>query len=513
MKKIVLIGVVTLAAVVVVVVWMLRARIPPPTASRDVPTSQPGRAVRAPRHSYKLVADGALETAVVRIGRASALLVELNTGQCRRLFGGMALENARIAQEIHPSGHAIIGQGRTGITRTVLDFKDDAEARVFRKQKKPSWKTWDEEAKYFFYDPHANTLTRFPRTMKRSIVVAFCWLPGTDLLAVCEMREEECTYLVDSKGKTISTLPDAGPWAGLGGVVNTYRRRVSKSGTLALGSVSLTSADGGETTQIRVREGQAIAGWSPDGRYVLVCPSPEQFSAPIDIFPFPKGLYVSGIIDVERGEDLNEGTGASLGVLPVSLWDRSNNETSHLLDVPLRVPHASSPDAYSETPFLITTRGILAFLRRDAGEDESHLEYFDFKGRRWAHIPTPLPSDSEWVSTIFVSSDGTDVLLWATVLSASDGSAEAGASEEPEKSSPEKMFLVRPEALSAQLLPIHLEVSVCHPTGFTLVQDGTILAIENDDLIRYDPETDQKRVIVEDLFETWKRKGDEIRPQ
>jgi len=45
------------------------------------------------------------------------------------------------------------------------------------------------------------------------------------------------------------------------------------------------------------------------------------------------------------------------------------------------------------------------------------------------------------------------------------------------------------------------------------MKDRAILAIENDSLIRYDPETDEKRVIVEDLLGTWKELGEQMGPQ
>ena len=283
------------------------------------------------------------------------------------------------------------------------------------------------------------------------------------------------------------------------------------SGSGEIPSVTFAPWDETDPVTIEAPPGFNVIGWSPDARYVLLAPKSDGFL--LDYCPVPSMDTRSGSA-MEAALLFDRVTSGSRSdrkeALPLTLWDREQDLKSHLFDLDLRAPEGaeSYADAVNGLAFFLTTRGILSFVRTAPEKTARELVYCDFTDRTWRTIDLAVTDPTAWINVASVSPDGSAFLLYAPFHGLSPTPASAPASQVSEPTEERRLVLVEPEAGTATLLPLSVAARTPQHLRFTLMNDGTILGIQEDRLLRYDPKTGAKDVIVDNLLETWDKLGE-----
>ena len=233
-------------------------------------------------------------------------------------------------------------------------------------------------------------------------------------------------------------------------------------------SVRSMDSNGHEVTRFKAPDGRIMLGWTPNGGHLMLAPTDIS-----TVHPWHSMIWRAG-----RG-----------------------------LQVEVKIDYSSeSPDPTTsgQVTALADSLPVLVWDRPDAKQSVRVLSYFDFAEGRRTVLPMQIDSPYERITASVAP--GLEAFLLAFRARTPEAVHSTVKLGEIVKWKQTRLFLVHPKTGQVKVMPLS-------PAGFAgpyvLMEDGTILAIEGDSLLRYDPRTNKKHVIVEDLFETWKQLGEE----
>ena len=504
-KKTLIISLIVVAVAVFMAVWLFWQRPPAPTEI-DNP-------------AYTLVADGELNSAVVRISdkdrRACVrsidqlLLIDLGTGQCKRPRKMLASVDKNIVLLGAPTGQTVVWIGKTNYLQHLRDLPSFKPKEIA----KYGW-TYIQLHEYdvSFYYPHTDSLSDYPKLTSDSTVYEAGWLPGTDRLVIFEYPDKNdntIASLFDSNGKTTFSVlaPKRGFISPKVGRNHLFFENESYK-PHRINGLWVFSTDDEKMTYVTPPDDFTILGWSPDGRYLTLTESHNNFRYAWGSCVDGCGKYITTNINVwdpsqkqsAEGVQANSQNQEKKDHLSIVLWDRLTDTTSPLFDVPINLPKGKYED-YGPTWFL-TSQGLLYFQTNMLDDAHHHAIYYDLSGK----TPTRqfdlfLLNQAEDVFVASVSPDGRFFLLNLFKKDVPNNLTNEEHYDEAEPKWSRTLALLDVTNGAMKKLPLD-------DLNAVLMQDGTVLAIQGDDLVRYDPTADTKRVIVENLFETWQALGE-----
>ena len=502
---------------------------------------------------YLLAADGRLKHAVVQmtprlhssnefpqdLSHPIFLLVDLDTKRCRRpseaVDGNYVSELSQFGDDytrtpgLSPAGHGIIPVHRSGGHGCLLGWV-------------PIVGPWLERGRtdWYFYNPEDDSIERGrPVAKPRPPLSGVAgWVPGSDRIAVMATTQRGArAYLVGPSGKT-TEVDISGSAAGTGllncgptfvpskalwvySILSSIVPDSRSTRSVYYSSATSSPFDGSVGSTIVAPPGSYVMGCSPHAPFVLL-QSQANANGQAVICSMDGFLRIR----LEIGP-LTVVDGDSVGVpdegVPLTLWNRETDVSIRLLTVSADVFDLSNVLFKASVPtfffletvaeFFFTPNGIVTLCFAREGGSESPLDYYEFETGTRRAIPLGLSDDRDRAQVLSIAPDGTSILVrtWrpatmpSTFVYPPTGVITTG-----------KIFLVNPATCELRRIllneaskPIDM-TPILLPNHYTLMADGTILAIEGDNLIRYDPDTDEKRVIVKDLFGMWKRLGREM---
>lgn len=470
---------------------------------------------------YELIADGELTRAVVAIyptegesmwiANAALLFVDLATGQCSRPAEELTSDKrSRQISGIHPLGHTVIGLGRRSYARRIAAVPRDGPAVL--QDLGAGDGLWFFEYDYHFYDPDKGCMLPFDIKGKESAVIAGEWIPGTDLLIVGEwpmdITSPKFKHVLDRHGnrKAVFPMQRGGSVSFEVGPDGFY---VCEEDGITGGSITVhrVGLDGKEISRFSAPVGHVMLGWSPDGRYVLLAPTDVTTTHPWNCWILKSGRCLQIMLDVEYSEnprdaDIADKAQTRADALPILLWDRETDQRTELCRAPVAAPEGVNAHWLACPVFLVTQKGVLFLVPPNAEESVRTLSYHDFADGTQTALSVQMDNPYERVWHVSVTSDVGAILMPLKGPEVIPATPAEGQDVNWDHS---RLLLVRPDAGEVKTIALTGER---FGGEYVLMKDRTILAIEEDDLIRYDPETDEKQVIVEDLLGTWKRLGE-----
>ena len=478
---------------------------------------------------YVLDADGSLDRAVVEIwcDRAGSptstsmsrwlgfLSVDLVTGECAGPIGlpeaakdGFLLFFSS-SPSACPTGQAIVVVGNP----TFLERLSQLPILGGLLPKRSGVTSANRSYTYFMHTPSTDSFRRFPPTWDKSFIFPRVWIPQTFQLVVTEGAKggREAVHLVDAQGEITTTLCPTGTYP----YVSPSALFFCRGPRCRITQLEVRPWSGKSSTEVASPPDHEIAGFSPDGRYVLTLVSAQLGKRQVIIDPFP----LDGAIDARiatfspgsliRGNPKDRAT-PQQEPLTVSLWDRQTDERIPFVEVPGQV-HRGGPCFLNDAEFFLTKNGIITLIAHEGERLVNRLTYHDFARKTSQQIRLPALKDDETLHLVSIRPDGKACLIVVREdpdrASATETLTPSTDLDQVEEEADNRLLLVRLDPQSVKELPLTLGQWWEARSHFTLMNDGTIVAIQGDDLIRYDIATDTKRVIVKNIFETWKALG------
>jgi hypothetical protein len=203
---------------------------------------------------------------------------------------------------------------------------------------------------------------------------------------------------------------------------------------------------------------------------------------------------------------------ASNAPISFELWDRQADRKTPFFQLPA-VPYGprSGPyfGGYADCGFFFTNEGIIAQIRNWLDQPPA-FRYYSFKTGQWKDLlPEKWKADSfdcvfdpegKRVCISVQKPQEANVTGGDRVPMKTSASKEADVAREPPDISYEyRNVLVDLESGAITLIPFSI-----WRNSAMIMKNGSVVGIDKDDLIIFNPQTGEKRVVVKDIYATWK---------